>query len=189
MQNGSFEEVCPSELITLAARGFFNEDEMPGIMNRIAENFRKENMLITFGVHGIKMMSELMCEHGLGEVLFDVIVNADGPGYAKNVKDGLTGLSERFDYAVDGIFSLNHHFFCVVDTFFYRRLAGIMVNDFASGDIVISPLFVKGINRLSAEFRGIKVGYDEKELRISSPYAFRFGKDKLLPAGEYTFTR
>lgn len=189
MQNGSFEEICPSELITLAARGFFNEDEMPGIMNRIAESFRKENMLITFGVHGIKMMSELMCEHGLGELLFDVIVNADGPGYAKNVKDGLTGLSERFDYAEDGIFSLNHHFFCMVDTFFYRRLAGIMVNDFASGDIVISPLFVKGINRLSAEFRGIKVGYDEKELRISSPYAFRFGKDKLLPAGEYTFNR
>ena len=143
------------------------------------------------------MMSELLCEHGYGQLLFDVLTNANGLGYAKNAVDGLTALTERFDYAregypEDGMVSMNHHFFCMVDTFFYRRLAGIMVNDFASGDIVISPLFVKGINRLSAEFCKIKLSYDEREIRISSPYDFKLilgGETKNLAAGEYVFSR
>ena len=197
MLDGSFKEVSASELIILAARGFFEEKELPEIMERIADSFKADDYLITFGVHGIKMMSEILCEHGYGQMLFDVITNANGLGYAKNAVDGLTALTERFDYARegckdDGMVSLNHHFFCMVDTYFYRRLAGIMINDFASGDIVISPLFVKGINKLNAELRGIKVSYDDKELKVSSPYAFKLmldGRSEAFPAGDYTFAR
>ena len=197
MSDGKFEEVNTSELITLAARGFFEKDEMPDIVERIVKHFKDDNYLITFGVHGIKMMSELLCEYGYGQLLFDVITNANGLGYAKNAVDGLTALTERFDYSKEGrpeygAFSLNHHFFCMVDTFFYRRLAGIMVNDFASGDIVVSPLFVKGINKLKAEFCKISVSYDEYEIKISSPYGFKLilsGETKILPAGNYTFSR
>ena len=197
MPDGKFEEVSISELIVLAARGFFEEKELPEIIERIVRCFKDDNYLITFGVHGIKMMSELLCEHGYGQLLFDVLTNANGLGYAKNAVDGLTALTERFDYAregypEDGMVSMNHHFFCMVDTFFYRRLAGIMVNDFASGDIVISPLFVKGINRLNAKFRNIEVSYDEHEIRISSPYGFKLilgGETRNLAAGEYVFSR
>lgn len=152
-----------------------------------------DNNLITFGVHGIKMISELLCENGYGQYLFDMLTNAEGLGYAKNAVDGLTALPERFDYASEGgIFSMNHHFFCMVDTYFYRRLAGIMVNDFASGDIVVSPLFVKGINRLNAKFCNISVSYDESQIKISSPFGFKLilgGKTQILPAGDYTFSR
>lgn len=197
MPDGKFEEVSASELITLAARGFFEENELPEVIERIVGHFRDDDYLITFGVHGIKMMSELLCEHGYGQLLFDVLTNTDGPGYAKNAVDGLTALTECFDYArdgypEDGMVSMNHHFFCMVDTYFYRRLAGIMVNDFASGDIVISPLFVKGINKLSAAFCKIKVSYDEFEIRISSPYSFRLilgGDTRDLAAGDYVFSR
>lgn len=197
MPDGKFEEISASELITLAARGFFEENELPEIIERIVGHLKKDGYLITFGVHGIKMMSELLCEHGYGQLLFDVLTNADGLGYAKNALDGLTALTERFDYAREGrpeygMFSMNHHFFCMVDTYFYRRLAGIMINDFASGDIVISPLFVKGINKLSAELCKIKVSYDEFEIRISSPYNFKLvleGETKDLTAGNYVFSR
>lgn len=197
MPDGKFEEVSVSELITLAARGFFEENELPEIIERIVGHFRDDDYLLTFGVHGIKMMSELLCEHGYGQFLFDVLTNADGLGYAKNAVDGLTALTERFDYARegcpdDGMMSMNHHFFCMVDTYFYRRLAGIMINDFASGDIVISPLFVKGINKLNAKFCKIKLSYDEREVRISSPYSFRLilgGEIKNLAAGNYIFSR
>lgn len=197
MPKGAFEEVSASELIALASQGFFEENELEGIVKRIAEHLKNDDYLITFGVHGIKMMSELLCEHGYGQLLFDVIVNPDGPGYAKNAADGLTALTERFDYnrdghPEDGMVSMNHHFFSMIDTFFYRRLAGIMVNDFATGDIVISPLFVKGINKLTAEFCNIKLSYDEKEVRINSPYAFKLrlgGEEKIMPAGEYIVAR
>lgn len=80
----------------------------------------------------------------------------------------------------------------MVDTFFYRRLAGIMINDLAKGDIVISPLFVNGIGRLSAKLRGIEVSYDENELRISSPYDFTLmlgGESRRMPAGNHRICR
>ena len=192
MPDGEFKEVALSELITLASCGFFNEDELPCIMERIKKSFEADENLITFGVHGIKMMSELMCRNGYGQLLFDILINDKGLGYAKNVNDGHTGLAERFDYAVNSIFSLNHHFFCMVDTFLYRRLAGIMVNDIASGDIVISPLFIKGINNLSAEFCGIKVTYDKQRLTTISPYKFRLiykDRDMFLQAGTHSIIR
>lgn len=197
MPNGEFKEMNATELITLAARGFFEEYEIPEILERIAKRFEDDNYLITFGVHGIKMMADLMCQYGYGQLLFDVLVNTDGLGYAKNALDGLTALPERFDYAreghpEDGMVSMNHHFFCMVDTYLYRHLAGIKINDMASGDIEVSPLFVKGINNLKAEFCGIKVSYDEREIGISSPYNFKFvldGKTKDLTAGDYVFSR
>ncbi|MEE1026860.1 MAG: hypothetical protein U0L55_07640, partial [Acutalibacteraceae bacterium] len=202
MPNGEFKEVSNTELITLGARGFFEEDEMPGILERIAESFKKDNYLITFGVHGIKMMWDFLADNGYTDLLFKVLINADGLGYAKNAVDGLTALPERFDYSVEynptpdtvnsGMVSMNHHFFSMVDTFLFRRLAGIMVNDFASGDIVISPLFVDEIKTLKAEFCGIKVAYDEKEIKINSPFGFKLvlgDETKTLSAGEYSISR
>ena len=202
MPNGEFKEVSNAELITLGARGFFEEDEMPGILERIAESFKKDNYLITFGVHGIKMMWDFLADNGYTDLLFKVLINADGLGYAKNAVDGLTALPERFDYSVEynptpdtvnsGMVSMNHHFFSMVDTFLFRRLAGIMVNDFASGDIVISPLFVDEIKTLKAEFCGIKVAYDEKEIKINSPFGFKLvlgGETRILSAGEYSISR
>ena len=67
-----------------------------------------------------------------------------------------------------------------------------MVNDFASGNIVISPLFVNEIKTLKAEFCGIKVSYDEKEIRINSPFDFKLvlaNETKFLSAGEYRIYR
>ena len=202
MPKGEFKEVSNAELITLGARGFFEESEMPGILERIAESFKKDNYLITFGVHGIKMMWDFLADKGYADMLFKVLINADGLGYAKNASDGLTALPERFDYSVEynptpdtvnsGMVSMNHHFFSMVDTFLFRRLAGIMVNDFASGNIVISPLFVNEIKTLKAEFCGIKVSYDEKEIRINSPFDFKLvlaNETKFLSAGEHRIYR
>lgn len=195
MPQGKFEEVSVSELIVLAARGFFEKKEMPEIIERIQKRIWEDDNLITFGVHGIKMLWELLAEHDCIQYLFDLVTNANGLGYAKNAKDGLTALTERFDYSgydFAGIFSMNHHFFCMVDTFFYRRLAGIMVNDVARGDVVIAPAFIEGIHRLEAEFCGIHVSYDEKILYVQSPFMFTLedknGKKKY-PAGTYTFSR
>ena len=88
--------------------------------------------------------------------------------------------------------SLNHHFFGTIDTFFYRRLAGIQFNDKRSGDVVIDPLFVRGINTLSAEFCGIRVSYDADVLRVESPCAFtlhRNGARTQHGPGVYAFPR
>lgn len=198
MPDGVFKEKSAAELITLAAQGFFDKSEMPEIINRIVKSIENDNKIITFGVHGLKMMFKLLCDNGYGEFLYDVVTNTNGPGYAKNALDGLTALPERFDcqsregHPEDGMMSMNHHFFCMVDTYFYRCLAGIMINDFATGDIVISPMFVSGINKLSAKLRGIEVYYDQTQLKITSPYAFKLildNKTTLMPAGTHTINR
>ena len=195
MPDGVFEETSVSELIVLAARGFFDPEELPEILSRIVRSIERDGNLITFGVHGIRMLPELLCSHGYGPFLFDVLLNPNGPGYARSVLRGLQTLPERFDYddyEGSAMMSLNHHFFGTIDTFFYRRLAGIQFNDRRSGDMVIDPLFVRGINTLSAEFCGIRVSYDADVLRVESPCAFtlhRNGARTQHGPGAYAFPR
>lgn len=192
MKDNTFEEVSVTELITLAARRFFTEEEIPAVVERIVKHIEDDNHLITFGVHGLKMIFDLLSDHGYDQLLFDTVTNANGLGYAKNVLDGMTCLAERFDWEGNGIFSCNHHFFSMISTWFFRSLAGIKINDFASNDIVISPSFVNGINTLSAEFVGIKVSYDKTNIHIHSPYRFKLvynGKETIMTAGDYSIAR
>lgn len=146
------------------------------------------------GVHGLRMIFDALSAHGYAQTVLDTVTNPAFPGYARCVKDGLTSLPERFDYATpkEGMDSMNHHFTAQVDAWFYTYLAGIRFVGFGKKDVVVAPCFVRGINRLKAQVKGIAVAYDETTLTVCSDCPFTLqlnGNTVRYPQGTYRLNR
>ena len=133
----------------------------------------------------------MLTKFGYTQLAFDVVTNDKYPGYSASVKAGLDTLPESFNFT-SAAGSLNHHFFSHINAWFYKTLAGIRINGFGFDDVVIEPVFVEGINELSAESHGIKICYNSEKVKVSSPYAFTLklsGKTITCQNGEHEFER
>ena len=169
-----------------------NDDEIPAEVGRIAQMLIADGYAITAGIHFLNWVFGLLDKFGYTQLLFDVVTNDKADGYAKNVKDGLTTLPERFEAGRSGYYkSLNHQFTCMVDAWFYRYFAGIRFEGIGAENIVIEPHFVEGINTLSAEVNGVKVQKTETEFLVDSPYDFTIilnGTAEKMKKGNHTFS-
>lgn len=172
----------------------YNPQEVSAEVKALADIITSNGKRFLCGVHGLRMIFDVLAENGYSQLLFDTVTNPDYPGYADCIARGLNTLPERFDLdrRDEGTDSLNHHFRSPVDSWFYKYLAGINLRGFGFDDIVVSPQFVKGISNLKAQLRGISVEYTDNMLKINSPYPFTFaynGKSEKLRCGEYIFKR
>lgn len=188
-ENGMNTENITEYIIT-AATGILTKEEEADAVEKIVSMIKADKMSFTFGVHGLRMVFDLLSKHGYGQLVFDVLTNENVLGYAYNVKMGYDTVPERFNYDIDPIFSLNHHFFSMVDAWFYKWIAGIKFNDLNKNSVEISPLPINGISSFKAELKGVKVEYKNNALSVKSPYGFTLkykGINKKYPAGEYVF--
>ena len=161
-----------------------DEEEIPAAARMLAERIAAAGYHFVCGVHGLRMIFDVLSENGYTQVLFDTVVNPEYPGYGHTVKSGLTTLPEWFNYGA----SQNHHFRSMVDAWFYKYLAGIKFCGFGPDEVEIAPVFVAGITRLAAEVKGIKVSYDSERITVQSPAAFTF-RGKRYAAGAYEFDK
>lgn len=159
-------------------------EEIATTARRLADHMKASGCHFICGVHGLRMIFDALSENGYTQVLFDTVVNPEYPGYGHMVKSGFTTLPEWFNYGA----SQNHHFRSMVDTWFYKYLAGIRFNGFGFEHVEISPVFVAGITKLTAKVKGIKVSYDSEKITVCSPVAFTFRQKRYL-AGEYVFKK
>lgn len=192
VKNGIVQAEHVTEYILPAWSGILDKEEIPAAVESIVAAIREDNMAFTFGIHGLRMVFDLLSENGEAQLLYDVLVNDKVLGYAHTINLGYDTVPERFDWRIDGIYSLNHHFFSVVDTWFFKWLAGIRVEGFGMAGIRIAPTFVNGVDHVEASMHGICVRYDRDALYVESPYPFKLslnGKEKDYAAGSYTFSR
>ena len=163
-------------------------EEIAVAAKQLADTVAANGYRFVCGVHGLRMIFDALSENGYAQTVFDTVTNPAYPGYAHAIASGLDTLPENLDYAS----SLNHHFRCPVDTWFYKYLAGIRVEGFGFDNVVIAPVFVNGINSVKATLRGITVSYDEKTVSVKSPHPFTLKLNDICEryaAGEYVFKR
>lgn len=176
--------------------GMYEKSEEQAEADRLAKNITDNDKRLFCGIHGARTIFDMLTKFGYTQLAFDVVTNDKYPGYAASVKAGLDTLPESFRFATkyrpDGFLSLNHHFFSHINAWFYKTFAGIKINGFGFDDVVIEPVFVEGINELTAESHGIKVSYNSEKVNVSSPYPFTFklgGNTISCQSGEYVFQR
>ena len=176
--------------------GMYEKSEEQPEADRLAKNITDNGKRLFCGIHGARTIFDMLTKFGYTQLAFDVVTNDKYPGYAASVKAGLDTLPESFRFATkyrpDGFLSLNHHFFSHICAWFYKTFAGIKINGFGFDDVVIEPVFVEGINELTAESHGIKVSYNSEKVNVSSPYPFTFklgGNTISCQSGEYEFER
>ncbi len=192
-QNGKLTLTHITEKLLAVYLKLVDEEQCKALCEKIADQIVSEGYAFTFGVHGIRVVFDVLSEYGYGELLFETLVNDKVYGYAKSIKDGLTCLAERFNYEKNVKMSLNHHFFSMVDGWFYKYLAGINVSFDGEGQkVLIKPLFLDKIKSVSATLNGIRVSYDENNLNIVSPCDFTLvfnDKEQRYSAGQYCICR
>ena len=171
--------------------GMYEKNEEQAEADRLAKHITDNGKRLFCGIHGARTIFDMLTKFGYTQLAFDVVTNDKYLGYAASVKAGLDTLPEGFNF-VSKVQSLNHHFFSHINAWFYKTLAGIRIGGFGFEDIVIEPVFVEGINELTAESHGIKVSYNSKAVKVSSPYPFTFklgGNTISCQNGEYEFER
>ncbi len=175
--------------------GMLSDDEIPFHVEEIVKIIERNGYAFRCGVHGLRMVFDVLGKYGHNDLIYKVLTNAEKMGYARCVADKITSLPEAFDYkssrTPEGVpFSLNHHFTAMVDGWFFRYVAGIRLESFGWGSLVIEPRNVKGIERFNAFVRGVRVKKENKKIIVSSPYAFKLvlsGRSGYYEAGEYVF--
>ncbi len=167
-------------------QGMYNDDEIPIVAEKLARLVKEENHThFDCGILGIKYIFTALSENGYGNIVYRAVTHPDFPGYGFWVNSGMTTLCEDWDMKT----SLNHHMFSEVDFWFYKYLGGIRIEN---GDITIKPLFLDSIKWVKAEHKGIKVYWNEEEVRITLP---KRGKIEIgdiseeRDAGEYIYKR
>ncbi|MDQ1256084.1 MAG: alpha-L-rhamnosidase, partial [Candidatus Hydrogenedentes bacterium] len=111
---------------------------------------------VTAGDVGFSYLVRALTNIERGDLLYKMVCQADGPGYAYQLEHGATSLTEAWDTNPGS--SQNHCMLGHVEGWFYRGLAGIRVDPAAPGfrHFILHPQFPEGLEWVKASYRSIR---------------------------------
>jgi alpha-L-rhamnosidase len=141
--------------------GLVPDDRRAAVLDGLVAQIRAGGNRVTAGDVGFNYLMRALSDGGRGDVLYDMLVRDDGPGYAYQLKMGATSLTEAWDTNPKS--SQNHCMLGHIEEWFYRGLGGISPDPAGPGfkKIVIKPQIV-------GDLRGADVAYDSPYGRIVS---------------------
>lgn len=101
----------------------------------------------TTGEIAYPYLLKTLSENGYGQLIFDMTIRDDKPGYGFMVKKGLTALHE--DWACRPM-SYNHFMFGDIIEWYYEGLAGIRRTSPAFATFRVAPCYPKGLDHVKA---------------------------------------
>ena len=136
--------------------GIVEGEEADRAFDRLMEFIRAEENHIDVGVLGGRVLFHVLTRYGMSDLALKMIVGPEYPSYGDWIAHGATTLWEGFWKArtdesgfvhLEGVSSMNHHFWGDISAWFIKRLAGICVNpDVCDANIVeIAPSFVEAL--------------------------------------------
>jgi len=158
--------------------GLVPEDRRAAVLDGLVAQIRAGGNRVTAGDVGFNYLMRALSDGGQGNVLYDMLIRDDGPGYAFQLKKGATSLTEAWDTNPGS--SQNHCMLGHIEEWFYRGLGGISSDPSGPGfkNIVLKPQIVGDLN-------GANVNYDSLYGRIVSHWQRKGGTltlDVTIPA-------
>jgi alpha-L-rhamnosidase len=95
-----------------------NEQE---VLSSLVEEIKSRDNHFDAGVIGVKCLINVLTEHGLTDLAYEMITQKTYPGYGNWIEQGATTLWQTWD----GSMSRNHIMFGSVDEWFFEALGGI----------------------------------------------------------------
>ena len=142
------------------ACGFFDDNKKQAVENLVSL-IEEQGGIFKIGVLGALHYFEVLAENGYANLALKLITQDKFPSYKYWIDRGATTLAEAFfefrdkdtmerkDDAID-MPSLNHHFWGMISTFFYRHIAGLDV--VSKGQIRVAPDKTTDVEFASASF-------------------------------------
>jgi len=133
--------------------GLVPEERRAAVLEGLVAQIRAGGNQVTAGDIGFNYLVRALSDGGQGDVLYDMLVRDDGPGYAYQLKKGATSLTEAWDTNPGS--SQNHCMLGHIEEWFYRGLGGISSDPEGPGfkKIIIKPQVV-------GDLAGANVTYD-----------------------------
>ncbi|MCY2993817.1 MAG: glycoside hydrolase family 78 protein [Planctomycetota bacterium] len=149
--------------------GLVEADRRAAVLENLVQAVRANRNRVTAGDVGFMYVVRALSDAGRGEVLYDLVTQDDGPGYAYQLKHGATTLTEAWDTNPGS--SQNHCMLGHVEEWFYRGLAGIVPGPARAGfkQFTLRPQVV-------GDLTWVKAHYDSVHGRISSHWRIADGK-------------
>ena len=113
------------------ALGMVDEADRAAVLDGLVGIIRAGGNRVTAGDIGFVYVVRALYEGGRGDVLWDMVTQPDGPGYADQLRKGATTLAEAWD--ANPALSQNHCMLGHAEEWFYRGLAGLSPDPAAPG--------------------------------------------------------
>ncbi|MCX6938019.1 MAG: hypothetical protein NTU80_09010 [Verrucomicrobia bacterium] len=132
--------------------GLVPEDRRAAVLAGLVEQIRADGYRIKAGDVGFHYLMLALSNSDNGEVLYKMLVRDDGPGYAFQVKNGATTLTEAWNS--NRQVSQNHCMLGHIEEWFYRGLGGIKVDPSGPGfkKIIIKPQIVGDLKWVNCRY-------------------------------------
>ncbi len=162
--NGSYDRNSQTANAMPLVLGLAEEGARGLITQNLTEVIRAAGYHVTAGDVGFSYLVRALTAAEQGDLLYRMVCQTDGPGYAMQLEKGATALTEAWDASPDS--SNNHCMLGHVEGWFYRGLAGIQADPAAPGfsHFILSPQLPEGLD-------GVKAHYDSIRGRITSEWS------------------
>mgnify|MGYP001351644649 CR=1 FL=1 len=136
--------------------GLAEEKERNAVAANLAAQIAAGKYHVTAGDVGFSYLVRALTETEQGDLLYQMVCQTDGPGYAYQVDHGSTTLTEAWD--TNPASSQNHCMLGHVEGWFYRGLAGIRADASTPGfrHFVLRPQMPKGLDWVKAHYGSIR---------------------------------
>lgn len=134
--------------------GLVPDSEKETVLNNLVNDIvEKHNTHLSTGILGTKYLMEVLTREGRSDIAWDLATQTTYPGWIDMLNDRTT-LSERWDKSG----SSNHVMLGSIDSWFYKTLAGIQVDEKAPGfkNIIIKPYVPADLSWVKASLKTIK---------------------------------
>jgi hypothetical protein len=141
--------------------GLVPEERRGAVLAGLVTQIRAGGNRVTAGDVGFNYLVRALADGGRGDVLYDMLIRDDGPGYAYQLKQGATALTEAWDTNPGS--SQNHCMLGHIEEWFYRGLGGLASDPAGPGfkRITVQPQIVGALTSAN-------VAYDSAYGRIVS---------------------
>jgi len=136
--------------------GLVEAAQRQSVLEGIVKDVRARGNALTAGDVGYRYLLRALAQGGRSDVIFDVNKQSDKPGYAYQLRQGATSLTEAWDAGRAS--SQNHFMLGQIMEWFYHDLAGISSDPGGPGfkKIIIEPAMVGDLTWAKAAFKSIR---------------------------------
>ena len=132
--------------------GLVPDERRAAVLDGLVAQIRAGGNRVTAGDIGFNYLMRALSDGGQGNVLYDMLIRDDGPGYAYQLKKGATSLTEAWDSNPGS--SQNHCMLGHIEEWFYRGLGGIACDPAGPGfnKIIVKPQIVGDLSEANVTY-------------------------------------
>ncbi|MBQ6421648.1 MAG: family 78 glycoside hydrolase catalytic domain [Clostridia bacterium] len=134
---------CQTALALALHHRLFSPETHALAAKKLIADIHANGGFMDVGILGARVLFHVLADLGETALAVHMIARPEFPSYGHFIERGFTAIPEAFADPSERNFSLNHHMFCDIKSFFIQRIAGIWYNpDGRSPDVLrFAPSF------------------------------------------------